>query len=458
MRRAGVALLYFLPADALLPSAPPRRDLEWPLNRIAFSLLPLAGAERRKTAMREIKPGQLWTFDQIQGVLNVNVPVRMTVIKLREGSLWVHNPVAPTGECLDMVRELEKAHGKVSDIVLGTLGLEHKALAGPFSRCFPQASVWCMPGQWSFPLPLPLPLLGFPSGRRLRTLPDGSSDDAGTNAPQWAADGQIAFEVLGPLKFPAVGAFGETAFFHRDSATLLLTDTIIRVDDEPEPIIAEDPRTLMYHARDDIFQTVSNSAEARRVGWRRNVLFGLTFYPSSIDVRLSSALTDRAPAPMAATFRGLQGALPFGLYPWAWTADERPSFEALQGGLLVAPILQALILNRFPDETRQWARRVSRWPFRRIVPCHLANDIRAGSSDFLRAFDFLDAEPSSDPASSATPTPGPLEKLRSRVMPGGGRGEAGVLDADLRVLKAASDICTSVGLTDPPKAGSLRSR
>eukprot|EP00966_Prymnesium_polylepis_P013120 302572-Prymnesium_polylepis.2 len=36
-----------------------------------------------------------------------------------------------------------------------------------------------------------------------------------------------------------------------------------------------------------------------------------------------------------------EGSVPFGLYPWRWARDDEPSFRALQGGLLVAPILQA---------------------------------------------------------------------------------------------------------------------
>jgi hypothetical protein len=41
----------------------------------------------------------VWTFDQTQSldVFEVFTPVRMTVIKLKSGGLWVHAPVAPTG-------------------------------------------------------------------------------------------------------------------------------------------------------------------------------------------------------------------------------------------------------------------------------------------------------------------------------------------------------------------------
>ena len=69
--------------------------------------------------------------------------------------------------------------------------------------------------------------------------------------------------------------------------------------------------------------------------------------------------------------------------------DETPSFRALQGGLLVAPILQKLILNREPQRVADWVNTVSRWPFKRIIPCHFANDIKGSPADFQSAFSFL---------------------------------------------------------------------
>lgn len=236
---------------------------------------------------------QLWTLDQIQGVLAVNVPVRATIIKLSDaagGGLLVHNPVAPTDECVAMVRQIEERHGEVKHIVLGTLGLEHKALAGPFSRRFPRATVWVQPGQWSWPLPVPLPLLGFPSGRRLRTLPP--PDAPAASRPPWAVD--VDYRILGPLRVSKLigGYFGESAFFHRPSATLLVTDAVIEVGNEPPSILQEDATALLYHSRDDIFQEVTDDRATRQRGWRRIVQFGLFFYPSAIDVRLNS-LTSR---------------------------------------------------------------------------------------------------------------------------------------------------------------------
>ena len=56
----------------------------------------------------------------------------MTVYRMRsvEG-LFVYAPVAPTEECLELLRELEEQHGAVRHIVLPTVAVEHKPLGEP---------------------------------------------------------------------------------------------------------------------------------------------------------------------------------------------------------------------------------------------------------------------------------------------------------------------------------------
>jgi len=44
--------------------------------------------------------------------LNVQVPVRMVVVKLATRGLFVYNPIAATPECLGFMRDLEKMHGR----------------------------------------------------------------------------------------------------------------------------------------------------------------------------------------------------------------------------------------------------------------------------------------------------------------------------------------------------------
>ena len=195
---------------------PPKSDdYKWNLGKVAFSLLPLAPGDRRRTLMEEVVKNEIWTLDQLQGIINVNVPVRAVIIKLSTGGLFVYNPVAPTKECLDIIRDLEKKHGNVRHVVLGSLGLEHKAMAGPFSQYFPECIVWLQPGQWSFPINLPSSLLGFPSGERLKEIPESS-----LGSP-WEADFDHC--VLGPLRFKSVG---KTVHLGRNVQKLMLCWTI----------------------------------------------------------------------------------------------------------------------------------------------------------------------------------------------------------------------------------------
>ena len=362
-------------------------SLDWKLQRFAFSLLPLAPGARRKTMREEIVKNSVWTFDQIQGVVNVNTPVRSTVIKLKSGGLFVYNPVGPTDEYISMMRELEAEHGPVKYIVLGSLGLEHKAFAGPFSKYFKDAEIYLQPGQWSFPVNLPSRLFGFSPLADIREIPTNNTDSP------WAAD--LDHISLEKLKFKSVGGFGETAFFHRQTGTLLVTDAVVKVENDAPIIIQEDPRALLFHARDRMTDVVVDTKETRRKGWRRMVLFGLVFYPSGIEVSGVKESFDTLKE-VNDDMRELgKGAIPIngGLYPWSWVRSEEKNFKALErSGLFVAPILSKLILDREPKKVLAWANDVSKWPIKRIIPCHYTNNIRAGGKDFKKAFDFLDSK------------------------------------------------------------------
>ncbi len=144
------------------------------LGRLAFSGLPLSpeSVGRRKTLMKEVVKDTIWTLDQVQGIINVNVPVRCTIIKLSEGGLFVNNPIAPTPEAIEMVRAIEQQTGEeVRYIALSTLGIEHKGTCGIFSSYFPKSEVYLQPGQYSFPINLPSQLF-FPLGKNVKELPE----------------------------------------------------------------------------------------------------------------------------------------------------------------------------------------------------------------------------------------------------------------------------------------------
>lgn len=95
-----------------------RRDRQYTL----LTGLPLKPYFERKTVRRQVGP-DMWTLEQPQGFFNVTTVIRTTVIRLQDDRLWVHAPVAPTKECLRLLREIG---GEVAYIVLPTTAFEHK--------------------------------------------------------------------------------------------------------------------------------------------------------------------------------------------------------------------------------------------------------------------------------------------------------------------------------------------
>jgi len=339
-----------------------------------WGILPVGTYKTKKTLLKEVVPDKIWTFDQKFGILNVQVPIRMTVVKLKNGGLFVYNPVAATPECVDMLKNLITKHGSIRHIVVGSVALEHKVYAGVLAQKFPQAEVWLAPGQYSFPVNLPNPFLGFPSSRT-KLVPQRTED-----APEdWKEN--FDFLTLGPFR-SRDGAFSESVFRHKESKTLIVTDTVLEVTEEVPEICELEPSPLLYHARDTINQIVEDTPEMRKIGWRRVALFGLFFTPSAIDIKdADMAFKERRPD-INSDF--------LGIYPWDWVRDERMSFDALKGGLLVAPILQTLILNRTPIQVLDFADTVSKWEIERIIPAHFKNDLRYTGEDYRKAFSFLE--------------------------------------------------------------------
>ena len=340
--------------------------------------LPIYPFGKRRTIRKEVVNDTVWTFDQLQGIFYVVVPIRMTVVKLEEGGLLVYAPIAPTPECVRLVEELVAEHGKVKYIILPTIsGLEHKVFVGPFARRFPDSQIFVAPKQWSFPVNLPLSWLGIPA-KRTQVLPEDSSKTPFGN--------QFDYEILGPIELGA-GRFAEVALLHKSSNTLLVTDSIVSVPEQPPAITLLDTYPLLFHARDKVTDIIADTPENRRKGWQRIALFGLYFRPSVLDVpKWGEVFRNAAKAPERSKKAY------FGLYPFKWKQNWRGCFELLRGDgrLFVAPILQTLILNRAPEETIAWAEKIAKWNFKRIIPCHFDAPIEATPNQFRQAFSFLE--------------------------------------------------------------------
>jgi hypothetical protein len=349
--------------------------------------LPIYPYGQRRTIRTEVVPDKIWTFDQLQGILYVVVPIRMTVVKLTGGGLLVYAPVAPTRECLELVNELVLTHGDVKYIILPTIsGLEHKVFVGPFARAFPQAQVWVTPDQWSFPLDLPLSWLGLPIGRTYILPPDSSHTPFGDEF-DYAILATILVSNSFSLDRRNRGQFAEVAFFHRNSRTLLVTDAIVSIPLEPPQILQLEPLPLLFHARDRSIDPHADTPTNRIAGWHRICLFALYFQPGILEIlKWKSAVEESFSAPD----RSRQNY--FGLYPFRWRPDWQQSFNTLRndGRLFVAPILQTLILNRDPKSTLDWVDLVAQWDFCQIIPCHFDAPIVATPQQFRAAFNFLE--------------------------------------------------------------------
>ncbi|MFN5595260.1 MAG: DUF4336 domain-containing protein [Aphanizomenon sp.] len=346
-----------------------------------WPVVPIYPYGERRTICKEVIKDTIWIFDQLQGIFYVVVPIRMTVVKLEKGGLLVYAPVAPTGECVRLLNELISKHGNIKYIILPTIsGIEHKVFVGPFARRFPTARVFVAPGQWSFPINLPLSWLGLP-GKRTHILPENSQE-----AP-FAED--FDYAILGPIDL-GLGKFAEVAFFHKRSHTVLITDTIVSVPAEPPAIVQLDPYPLLYHAKDQAFDMITDTPANRLKGWQRVTLFALYFSPSVLEVPTWSQVwrdAKKAPERSRKAY--------FGFFPFQWRENWQDSFDILRGNgrIFVAPILQSLILNRAPQETINWADKVAKWDFQWIIPCHFDAPIKAESQQFRQAFGFLEKQP-----------------------------------------------------------------
>ncbi len=352
-------------------------DQRWPW----WPLLPLYPYGRRATLVRELIKERLWSFEQLQGVWYVAVPIRMTVLRLRHG-LLLHAPVAPTAEVVAQLRQLEGRYGPVRSIVLATAsGLEHKLPVPAMARAFPDAEVWVTPGQWSFPLPLPPAWLGFPASRTRVLFQDGLPHGD-----------QLTWLPLGPLEL-GLGRFMEVACFDRDSSCLLLTDGLVAIPPEPPALFDRDPTPLLFHGRERGDEPLEDTPERRRRGWQRLVLFASYLRPRGLEVPPLPQVLRHALAP------GCRGARAhFGFFPFRWLPGWQADFEALAPSgvstLQVPAVLERLVFPRHRQLYVEWIRRLAaleglRW----VVPAHYDAPV-ASSAEALRALaDAIEARP-----------------------------------------------------------------
>jgi hypothetical protein len=153
------------------------------LNVTGFPF-PLGPFFERKTVITELVNDKVYSFEQPQDLAGITANVRCTVFRMRDGRLAVYNPLAPTGEFLQQLKSISEKG--VAHILLGSTAYEHKVYTPAFSREFPQAKLWAVPDQWSWPLDLPPPLLGLNATGDL--LDTASSQANYASAPDFTSE------------------------------------------------------------------------------------------------------------------------------------------------------------------------------------------------------------------------------------------------------------------------------
>jgi hypothetical protein len=132
--------------------------------------------------------------------LRMPFPTRMTVVRLADGGLWCHSPIAPDAALFEAIDALGPVRHLVSPNLL------HYAHVAAWKRRYPQAMAWASPG-----------VRRRAASQRIEVHFDADLDDA--PPPDWAG-------CIEQMRFRGSRAMQEFVFLHRASGTLILTDLI----------------------------------------------------------------------------------------------------------------------------------------------------------------------------------------------------------------------------------------
>ncbi|HVL71749.1 MAG TPA: DUF4336 domain-containing protein [Beijerinckiaceae bacterium] len=143
-------------------------------------------------------------------MLGIPLPVRMSVVRLAAGGLWLHSPI----HLSDRLAQALEALGPIEHLVAPSMG--HWSYLKEWQRRYPQATTWAVPGLRRRPAVQK-------SGLRL--------DHDLTSIPPEIWEGEIRQALV-----PGAG-FAECAFFHDASRTAILTDLIVNVEPEKMPAL-----------------------------------------------------------------------------------------------------------------------------------------------------------------------------------------------------------------------------
>lgn len=361
LRAATAVLGSSLTANSVANAAELESQRKY-FQRFPTLFAPLYGEATRKTVKYPIGEN-IWALEQNLELGPLETPLRCVVIRLNNGSLWVHAPLAPTEEFFQLV---ESCGETVSHVVVPTYALEHKVFVKDALIRWQNASLWTSPGQFSFPIQSMPDDIVF--GKSVSGVLSMSDVDTTSQKIPWIDE--IQYETLVAGTFQIGGSptkFYETAFFHKRSKSLIVTDSVAQVPLRI-PELSDPDKLLLVSKRSTADPQPDDTPEARQIGWEKTALLVSYFFPEHEELDPDAG---------------------FGVV--TWTDGWHDNFNALAGRLLVPPVVRTLIYAQNPMKVREWVNRVvARWEFEQIVPAHFQAPIKASPREFEKVFAFLE--------------------------------------------------------------------
>ena len=154
-------------------------------------------------------------------VFKLPFQTRMTVVKLKDGKLWIHSPIAPNE---DLFTELD-ALGRVAYLI--SPNKIHYAYIADWKKRYPHAQAWSSPG-----------VEERAKNQKVKLVFDAPLTDV---SPDFWSD------EIDQIIFKGSSVIEEVVFFHKSTKTLIVTDLIENF--EPEKIASPIRRKIYSLAR-----------------------------------------------------------------------------------------------------------------------------------------------------------------------------------------------------------------
>jgi hypothetical protein len=162
----------------------------------------------------------------------ISITTRMTVVRLRDGSLWVHSPISPTPDLIDGLKSL----GTVRYVVAPNKS--HHLFFLAFLKAHPDAQ-------------------GFISAGLELKRPDLSRFQHTPRDAPWTSEIQGFFIEGLPI-------LNETVWFHIDSGTLILTDLLFCFAESNRGIAALVSKLLGVYGKLGMSRTMKLAVKDKR--------------------------------------------------------------------------------------------------------------------------------------------------------------------------------------------------